>query len=321
MKEKGCATDMSEALVQGYRVTVIGAGVIGLSLAALYLRHLTPERLTLVDTRGDLEEHVRNTLPNYLKSLGTDSELSKILLTSDVAKGVEHATIIHEAGPENRDFKIALWEKVEKYAPSDAFFWSTSTGIPASIQNQRMHDRSRLLIVHAFNPPHILPLIEVVPSKDTRSDITSSTIQLWRQWDRQPILIKKEIPGFVAGRLAWALLREAIHLVNEDVVSVQEADAALEFSMGVRWAFAGPFKSFHAGGGAGGLEHLLNNVGETVQAVWSDLGDIKIGGDWREKVLTETRATYGIVDTAARDRANSKILAVAQEERSKERKG
>lgn len=297
------------------KITLIGAGVIGLSLAALHLRYIAPENLTIMDTRLDLETLVKEDLPKFLKST-PNIDISKITVTSDLASAVANARIIQENGPENIEFKQSLWVEVEKYAHEDAVFWTSTTGIPASIQNQRLQDKSRLLVVHPFNPPHVLPLFEIVPSPDTSPSVVDEAIRFWTERGRKPVLVKKEIPGFVAGRLAWALFREAIHLVNEDVVTVGALDTILENSMAPRWAYAGPFKSFHAGGGRGGLEALLNNIGKTVQNCWDDLGMVNMDGDWRQKVFQQTRETYPKVDLAARDRANLKILAAAREERN-----
>jgi 3-hydroxyacyl-CoA dehydrogenase len=178
-----------------------------------------------------------------------------------------------------------------------------------------MQDKSRLIVVHPFNPPHILPLLEIVPSPDTSQLVIDATMKFWRERGREPILIRKEIKGFVAGRLAWSLLREAIHLVNEDIVTVEELDRIIESSMGPRWAYAGPFKSFNMGGGPGGLRSLLENVGESVQACWNDAGKINMGEEWEEKVFSQTQEAYREIDLAARDRANRRILEAATEDK------
>ena len=124
-------------------------------------------------------------------------------------------------------------------------------------------------------------------------------MKFWRDRGREPILIRKEIKGFVPGRLAWSLLREAIHIVNEDIVTVKELDRIIESSMGTRWAYAGPFMSFNMGGGPGGLQSLLENVGESVQACRDDAGKINMGEEREEKVFSQTQAAYREIDLAA----------------------
>ncbi|KAL4985533.1 hypothetical protein BDW68DRAFT_198688 [Aspergillus falconensis] len=281
-------------------VTLIGAGTIGISLAALHLTHLpSPECLTIVDPRPDLaaiiESQLQKIVPQHLRP-----QIAKVNLTTNLADAVRDATIVQESGPEDLSFKRSLWAEVEKHAPPHALFWTSTTGIPASLQNESMQDKTRLVVVHPFNPPHLLPLLEIVPAHR-----------------RQPVLIRKEIKGFVAGRLAWALLREAIHLVNEDVVTVEELDKIMENSMGPRWAYAGPFKSFHTGGGPGGLEGLLKNVGGSVQACWDEAGKINIGENWEHKVFSQTREAYKEISLDERDRAMRRILNAVAEERSR----
>lgn len=132
-----------------------------------------------------------------------------------------------------------------------------------------------------------------------------------------PVHIKKETTGFVANRLAFALLREAIHLVNEGVVDVSELDRIVETSMGPRWAVAGPFKSYHAGGGPAGLEGFFKNIGGTVQACWDDGGKVNVGDGWKEEVFRQARETYGTVDVKERDRLTKRLLEVLDEERGR----
>jgi 3-hydroxyacyl-CoA dehydrogenase len=121
----------------------------------------------------------------------------------------------------------------------------------------------------------------------------------------------------VANRLAFALLREAVHLVDEGVVSVEELDRIVESSMGPRWAVAGPFKSYHAGGGPAGLEGFFKNIGGTVQDCWSDSGSVNVGDGWEENIFKQAKETYGTVVVNERDRITRRVLAVLEEERGK----
>ncbi|KAL5120869.1 hypothetical protein ACEQ8H_001055 [Pleosporales sp. CAS-2024a] len=229
----------------------------------------------------------------------------------------QNAHIVQESGPENLEVKKTLWKQVEKHVPKDALLWSSTSGIPASEQAQDMQDKSRLLVVHPYNPPHIMPLLELVPSPQTCQDVIRRTQSFWRQRGRVPIHIKRETTGFVANRLAFALLREAIHLVHEGVVSVSEVDSMVESSMGPRWAVAGPFKSYHAGGGPAGLEGFFKNIGGTVQACWDDAGRVSLGDGWEEEVFRQAKETYGTVNVGERDGITRRLLHVLKEEKSK----
>lgn len=300
------------------RITLIGTGTIGLSFAAYHLQHLaSPSQLTIYDTRPDVQEYVQETLPKFLRGQETEVDISKIVLATSLRDAVSKSSIIQESGPENLPFKQKLWKEVEEYAPKDAMLWSSTSGIPASQQSLDMADQSRLLVVHPYNPPHIMPLLELVPSPNTSEEVIEHTKKFWQTRGRVPIHIKKEVTGFVANRLAFALLRESIHLVDEGVVTVAELDEIVQSSMGPRWAVAGPFKSYHAGGGAGGLEGFFKNIGGTVQDCWSESGKVNVGDGWEEKVFREAKEAYGVVDTVERDRVTKRVLEVVEEEKKK----
>lgn len=317
------------------RITLIGAGTIGLSFAALHLNHAvttgaTKLELTIHDSRPDIEEHVLKILPVYVNAEITkkayvagaydvttkddQGQPIKVTLIVDdsLANAVSKASIIQEQGPENDAFKIALWSKVEQHCPPDALLWSSTSGIPASIQSANMKDRSRLIVAHPWNPPHVMPLVEVVPSPHTSPNVISRTMEFWKSMDKVPVLLKKETTGFVGNRLAFALLKEAIHLVNEGVASVEDIDSVMQNSLGPRWAISGPFKSYQAGGGEGGIEAFFKNIGGTIQACWDDSGKVSMGGGWERNIYNQVKETYSIVDTKGRDTKTLKVLDVAR---------
>jgi 3-hydroxyacyl-CoA dehydrogenase len=270
-----------------------------------------PVAITIFDTRPDIEEYVASSLQNaYRKDPSSTVEVTKSL-----AEAVSDASIVEEQGPENLTFKAKIWPEIEELAPATALFWSSTSGIPASAQSKDMKNPSRLLVVHPYNPPHVMPLLEVVPSPYTSQHVIDRTLQYWKALGRAPVVIKQECTGFVANRLAFVLLREAIHLVKEGIVTAEELDEIVESSMGPRWAVAGPFKSYHAGGGKGGLEAFFANIGGTVQQCWDDSGRLNVGDGWEEDVFRQTKDVYGVVDTAARDRITKSVLDVVKEEK------
>ena len=321
--------------IEPLRITLIGAGTIGLSWAALHLKYTSvarPLELTIHDTRPDLEDYIRRTLPSYMqdssqtrseslsaKSTSRGIELVHQFFTNGTLKpstnlptAVSSADIVQEQGPEKPDFKTTLWPQVEEHCPSSCLLWSSTSGIPASVQSADMKDPSRLLVMHPYNPPHIMPLLEIVPSPATTPDVITRTVDFWIEMGREPVVIKREVTGFVANRLAFALLREAIHLVHTGVASASDIDKIVQNSMGPRWAVAGPFKSYHAGGGEGGLEGFFKNIGGTVQDCWDDSGKVNVGNGWEEDVFRQTREAYGFVDTKERDRLTRKVLEAAK---------
>lgn len=302
---------------QEIEITLIGTGTIGLSFAAFHLTHLaSPSQLTIYDTRPNLAQYVQENLPKFFNN-GTSHDISKVNIATSLDAAVCTAFVIQESGPENLPFKQKLWADVEAHATSSALLWSSTSGIPASQQSQNMTDKSRLLVVHPYNPPHIMPLLELVPSPSTSASVIQRTKDFWTIRGRVPIHLKKECTGFVANRLAFALLREAIYLVNEGVVSVSEVDAIVESSMGPRWAVAGPFKSYAAGGGEGGLEGFFKNIGGTVQECWDDAGKVNVGEGWEEDVFRQAKEAYGVVDVGERDRRTRAVFEVLGEEKEK----
>lgn len=167
-----------------------------------------------------------------------------------------------------------------------------------------------------------MPLLEIVPSPSTPENIVNRTLAYWRALGREPVVIRKEVPGFVANRLAFALFREAIALVHAGVVSVEEVDTIVQSSMGPRWAVAGPFKSYHAGGGEGGLEAFMQKIGGTVRECWAAGEEIKVGpggieDGWEDEVCRQTREAYGVVDTSERDRITRDVLTAVDKGKGK----
>lgn len=218
----------------------------------------------------------------------------RLTLEPDLKAAVANADIVQEQGPEDPSFKQNLWRLAEVNASSSCLFWSSTSGIPATVQSQDMTSKTRVLVVHPYNPPHVMPLIEIVPSPSTCPSVVSRTVEFWKTLGRSPVVLKKEITGFVANRLAFALLREAIHIVNEGVVDVAELDQVVEASMGPRWAKAGPFKSYAAGGGERGFEGFMEKIGKTIQSCWDDIGTVNLGENWEREVYRQTKAAYGV---------------------------
>ncbi|CAK4032217.1 related to hydroxylacyl- dehydrogenase [Lecanosticta acicola] len=301
------------------RVAIVGAGTIGLSFAALHLTKDPHCEVIIHDTRPDLQEYVSSHLPGYLLDVDREACTRRLSFASEVEEAVKEASIVQEQGPENASFKIKIWPEIEQYAPKDALFWSSTSGIPASEQSKGMKDKSRLVVVHPYNPPHIMPLLEVVRSPDTSDDVVERTLAFWRRLGRTPVVVQKECTGFVANRLAFALFREACSLVTQGVVGVEDLDEIVRASMGPRWTVAGPFKAYHAGGGEGGLKSFMEKIGGTVQDCWeaSDAdvqkGNIRVGEDWQEEVCRQTQKAYCVTDTAERDQKTRKVLNAVKE--------
>ncbi|KAI9896827.1 hypothetical protein N3K66_007849 [Trichothecium roseum] len=254
------------------------------------------------------------------------------------AAAVVPATIIQEQGPENLAFKRGLWAAVAAHASPSAHLWSSTSGIFASLQTQSSSPpgppsasspaasaaaattendiATRLLVVHPFNPPHILPLLEIVPSPQTSPAAVSFAKAYFSSLGsgHRPVVLSKETTGFVGNRLAFALLREAAHLVSEGVVSTADLDAIVESGMGPRWAVAGPFRTYHLGGGKGGIAAFLDNLGGTIGSCWDDAGAVRVDdeGTWKAEVVRQTEEAYGPVDEHVLAKRDADLIKVVQ---------
>lgn len=307
-------------------VALIGLGSIGISFAALHLQH-TQARLAVFDPRPDLRAHLQSLLPRYYAGASVDALLAagRLRLAASVADAVAGAHIVQEQGPESRAFKAATLAAVAEAAPRDAHLWSSTSGIPVSAQAAAApdHVRRRLLVVHPFNPPHILPLIEISPGPAT----DAAEVQYARAFfeglhaGHRVVVVRKEVPGFVGNRLAFALLREAVRLVETGVVDVADIDTVVEASLGPRWAVQGPFRSYAMGGGVGGLGAFLANLSASIQDVWDDqaqpLNILEGGGTGQDGQDGKDRVKAAWVDDLVRatDAAYGKPTPAAMEER------
>jgi ketoreductase RED1 len=278
--------------------TVVGGGVIGVSWAGLFLAHGL--RVTINDPRPDIEPVVRAGLSEIaptMAALGLPTAdltgwTGALRFESDLPIAVRDADVVQENGPERLDVKQQMWKTIEDGAPAHALLASSSSGIPASQIAMALQQPERLLIGHPFNPPHLVPLVEIVPGERTAPEVVEHAVDFYRAMGKQPQVLGKEVPGFVANRLQSALFREAVHLVGTGVVTEQELDEIVTSSIGMRWAVAGPFQTFHLGGGPGGLPDFLKHLGKQLEASWSGLGSPSFD-EATVALLTEQAANFG----------------------------
>ncbi|MGB1581693.1 MAG: 3-hydroxyacyl-CoA dehydrogenase NAD-binding domain-containing protein, partial [Nevskiales bacterium] len=208
-------------------VTVIGAGVIGISFAALYLAHGL--RVVVHDVAEGIEDRVKAAIEDIKPSLAAmglnvaDME-SRLRFDARLETAVAKAHVIQENGPERIAFKRKLWAEVERFAPAQALLFSSSSGIPIRMQAKGMREPERLMLGHPVNPPHIMPLIEMMAHKAAAPALVERAMCFYRAVGKKPILLRKELPGFAVNRLQTAFLREAILLVRWGVVTVDEVD-------------------------------------------------------------------------------------------------
>jgi ketoreductase RED1 len=297
------------------QATVVGGGVIGVSWTALFLARGL--RVTVCDPLPDIERRVRAGLQEIAPTLAYLDlplpDLAKggvLRFDSDVAAAVAAADVVQENGPERLDVKQQLWAAIEHGAPSQALLASSSSSIPASAMGQAMREPGRVIIGHPFNPPHLVPLVEVVPSAITDGAVVERAVSFYRAMGKRPQVLAREIPGFVANRLQAALFREAVYLVVQGVVTEQELDAVVTSSVGLRWAVAGPFQTFHLGGGPGGLADFLVHLGPAMAALWAQLGTPSLDRATVELLGAQAQRFDGTVAELARRRDEAQIRLI-----------
>lgn len=255
------------------RIAVIGGGVIGASWAALFLAN--GMQVVVSDPQPDIAQKVRDYVAQATPALNAlgfsmDDAARNLSFEPDIEKAVRNADFVQENGPERLDFKTSIWTRIETAAPEGCLFFSSSSGIPASVQSAKMRSPGRLVIGHPFNPPHLLPLVEVVPCPGANPALIDASLAFYRALGKCALQIRKEIDGFVANRLQSAIFRECVYLVSQGVITVADLDSVVTNSLGIRWATNGPFLSFHLGGGDGGFAHFVDHLAPGMETRWGE---------------------------------------------------
>jgi len=278
------------------RIAIIGTGVIGASWAAYYLAR----GLDVVATdpapgaEANLRRFVSQAWPALVaQGLSPNASVDRLKFTPDLKRAVSEAQLIQENGPERPDFKIKLFADIDAASPPDAIIASSSSGITVSVMQSGCKHPERVVLGHPFNPPHLMPLVEVVGGTKTSPETVERTIAFYRSIGKKPIRLNKEMPGHVANRLQAALYREILYLIEQKVIDVSDADDAVSWGPGLRWGVMGPSLLFHLGGGAGGIQHFVEHLMPAMQAWWSSLGTPNITPEFTGKLVDGVKREAG----------------------------
>ena len=279
------------------RIAVIGTGVIGASWTALFLAKGLDVVATDIapDAEASLRRFVDMAWP-ALKRLGLapNASQSRLTFTADFLTAVKGADLVQENGPERIEFKRKLYGQLDEVLPPDVIIASSSSGLTMSeIQTACPSHPERCLIGHPFNPPHLIPLVEIVGGAKTSEDTIQRASEFYTALGKQTVRLHKEVPGHVANRLQAALAREVYHLVAEGVVSVADVDAALCWGPGLRWGIMGQVLLNHLGGGQGGIEHFFQQFTGPITAWWKVLGSPQLTPELQQKLVDGVRAEAG----------------------------
>jgi len=274
-------------------IAIIGAGTIGSSWAALFLAH--GYHVVVSDPAPDVEANTRTLIDSAwqtLRELGkvkNESFLHNLRFEADLHKALENVDFVQENAPEREDFKISLFAKMDALLPEHVIISSSSSGLLVSRMQSQCRYPQRCVLGHPFNPPHVIPLVEVVGGEQTSEDTIERTLDFYRAVGKHPIRLNKEIAGHIANRLQAAVWREVMHLVNENVASVQDIDAAMSKGPGLRWAIFGPQMVFDLAGGRAGLAHLIDHLQPAIETWMDDLGNPRMTPELRERMVQGTQ--------------------------------
>jgi carnitine 3-dehydrogenase len=281
------------------RVAVVGTGVIGASWAAHFLAHGLD--VTATDPSPGAEERLRSDVaaiwPTLTPAAGGSPE--RLAFTSDVAAAVADADFVQENGPEREDVKHEVFAVLDTAARPDVVLASSSSGLlPSVIARGCPRHPERVVIGHPFNPPHLIPLVEVVPGEKTSEQAVEDALAFYTAVGKKPIRLRQELPGHVANRLQAALWQEAYSLVERGVATVADIDTAIAHGPGLRWAVLGPFANQHLSGGPGGIAHVLEHLGPPTEAWWRDLGQVTLTPELVAKLVAGVDEELAGVDPA-----------------------
>jgi len=296
------------------RIAIVGTGVIGASWAALYLARGFD--VVATDPAPNAEANLRKYVQDAwgdLTAIGLSKGASRDRLTfnSSMKDALAGADLVQENGPERPDFKMKLFADMDQATPANSIIASSSSGITPSVMQSKCKHPERILVGHPFNPPHLIPLVEVVGGAKTSPAAIQAAMAFYASIGKRPILLKKEIPGHVANRLQIALYKEVLYLIEQDVLSVADADDAVSWGPGLRWGIMGPNLQFHLAGGAGGIQHFLEGVFAGLMPVMNGLGNPKITPELKKKIAEGVLAEAGSrsVEQLAKDE-NEKLVGL-----------
>jgi carnitine 3-dehydrogenase len=274
------------------RAAVIGTGIIGASWATCFLAHGLD--VTAFDPRDGAETSLRETIAAQWPAmqaigLAPDASPERLKFVASPEEAAAEAHFVQENTPERLETKREMFRRLDAVAPGTAILASSSSTLMASeFQDACGRHPERVVLGHPFNPPHLIPLVEVGGGKATSAQAIERALRFYRAIGKHPIHLRKEVRGHIANRLQAALWQEAFHLVASGVASVADVDAAISEGPGLRWALFGPFLNLHLAGGPPGIGELFDKpLWQATEAIWRDLGRVSVDAELASRVAKE----------------------------------
>lgn len=264
------------------KVACVGAGVIGYSWALYYslkklsvtVYDLTEDKIDLAKNR--IHESLLNLEKNNVVQENEISEIeSRITYTTSMEAAVKDVQFITESGPENYEVKQKMAEEMEKYTADDTIIASSTSGLLVSEIAKNAKHPERFIGAHPYNPPHLIPLVELTKGDKTDEHVLEVAKEFYQSIDKEPVVLQKEALGFICNRIQMAVYREVCNLVMNGVCTIEDADKAVTYGPGLRWAIMGPNLVFELGGGEGHIDGLMKHLNPSISLWLHDMADFK----------------------------------------------
>ena len=274
------------------KVSIIGTGVIGTGWIIRCLAH--NKKVTAFDKDIKLKKklivEIKRAWP-FIKKLFNKKKLNlkNLKYVSTIEEAVKTADFIQECATENYNLKTKLMKNIGKLAKPNAIISSSSSGLLPSKIYSKCKNPSRTMIGHPFNPVYLCPGVEIVPGKKTNKFFLNKAKKFYKSISMNPIMVKKELPGYLSDRLQEALWREALHIVNEGYATTEDLDRAIEDGPGMRYSLMGTFLTFHLAGGKAGMKHMLKQFGPALKLPWTKLKAPKLTKKLSARIIKGTK--------------------------------
>ena len=291
------------------RIAIVGTGVIGASWAAYYLARGFEVVATDPGPQAgaNLRKYVDEAWPLLTQAgLSPGASRDRLTFSPDMSRALAKADWVQENAPERPDFKIKLFAQMDEATPPNSVIASSSSGITMDVIQSSCKRPERCVIGHPFNPPHVVPLVEVVGGAKTSEATIERAMAFYAAIGKKPVRLYKALPGHVANRFQAALYKEVLYLVQQGVLSVADADVAVCYGPGIRWGVMGPSLQWHVGGGQGGIQHFMEHLMDPLAAMMKTLGTPEITPQLKQTV----------VDAVLKEAGGRSVEQLASEENS-----
>ena len=274
------------------KIAVIGTGVIGTGWIIRCLAH--NKKVIAFDKNLKLEKklliEIKRAWP-FVKKLFNKKKLNlkNFKYVTSIEEAVKEADFIQECATESYKIKIKLMNTIANFAKLSTIISSSSSGLLPTKVYSKCKNPARTIIGHPFNPVYLCPGVEIVPGKKTKKNFLNKANKFYKSISMNPIMVKKELPGYLADRLQEALWREGLHIINEGYATTKDLDRAIEAGPGLRWSLMGTFLTFHLAGGKAGMKHMLKQFGPALKLPWTKLKAPKLSKKLSTRVIKGTK--------------------------------